>query len=66
MACAMLKAIQVLPTPRDAKIESLYSMDGDIAPAPEIVELAERHNALTYIALRGAFFPSSALPVAKR
>ena len=34
MACAMLKAIQVLPTPRDAKIESLYSMDGDIALAP--------------------------------
>ena len=29
--------------------ESLYSMDGDIAPVREIVELAERHNALTYI-----------------
>ena len=28
---------------------SLYSMDGDIAPIREIVELAERHNALTYI-----------------
>jgi 5-aminolevulinate synthase len=29
--------------------ESLYSMDGDIAPVREIVELAERHHALTYI-----------------
>jgi 5-aminolevulinate synthase len=29
--------------------ESLYSMDGDIAPVREIVELAERHNTLTYI-----------------
>jgi len=29
--------------------ESLYSMDGDIAPVREVVELAERHNALTYI-----------------
>jgi 5-aminolevulinate synthase len=29
--------------------ESLYSMDGDIAPVREIVELAERQNALTYI-----------------
>jgi 5-aminolevulinate synthase len=29
--------------------ESLYSMNGDIAPVREIVELAERHNALTYI-----------------
>src|SRR6202451_1319155 len=29
--------------------ESLYSMDGDIAPVAEIVALAEKYNALTYI-----------------
>ena len=39
--------------PRDrAKMivfESLYSMDGDIAPIAAIVALAEKYNALTYI-----------------
>lgn len=29
--------------------ESLYSMDGDIAPVAEIVALAEEYNALTYV-----------------
>ncbi len=29
--------------------ESLYSMDGDIAPVREIVSLAEKYNALTYV-----------------
>ena len=29
--------------------ESLYSMDGDIAPVRRIVDLAKRYNALTYI-----------------
>ncbi|GFE64644.1 5-aminolevulinate synthase [Litoreibacter roseus] len=29
--------------------ESVYSMDGDIAPIREIVEVAEKHNALTYL-----------------
>ena len=39
--------------PRDrAKLivfESLYSMDGDIAPIAAIVALAKEYNALTYI-----------------
>jgi len=29
--------------------ESLYSMDGDIAPVEQIVALAEKYNALTYV-----------------
>jgi 5-aminolevulinate synthase len=29
--------------------ESLYSMDGDIAPVTKIVELAEKYNAMTYV-----------------
>ncbi|MER6244290.1 5-aminolevulinate synthase [Streptomyces griseorubiginosus] len=39
--------------PKDrAKIvvfESVYSMDGDVAPIEEIVELAREHNALTFL-----------------
>lgn len=29
--------------------ESVYSMDGDVAPLREVCDLAERHGALTYI-----------------
>ena len=29
--------------------ESVYSMDGDIAPIEEIVSVAEQHGALTYL-----------------
>jgi 5-aminolevulinate synthase len=38
--------------PESAKIvafESVYSMDGDIAPIAEICDVAEKHNALTYL-----------------
>ncbi|MGN8198374.1 5-aminolevulinate synthase [Salinisphaera sp. RV14] len=45
---AKLSAIP-LDTPKIVVFESVYSMDGDIAPISEIVDLAEQHNALTYL-----------------
>jgi len=35
--------------PKVVAFESVYSMDGDIAPIAEIVDLAERHGALTFL-----------------
>lgn len=35
--------------PKIVALESVYSMDGDIAPLPEFVEAAERHGALVYL-----------------
>ena len=35
--------------PKIVAFESVYSMDGDIAPIKEIIEVAKAHGALTYI-----------------
>jgi 5-aminolevulinate synthase len=36
-------------TPKLVAFESVYSMDGDIAPIAEILDVCERHGALSYI-----------------
>ena len=36
-------------TPKLIAFESVYSMDGDIAPIADICDLADRYNALTYL-----------------
>jgi len=35
--------------PKCVVFESVYSMDGDIAPIKEIVDLCKKHNAISYI-----------------
>ena len=35
--------------PKIVAFESVYSMDGDICPMHEIVEVSEKHGAMTYL-----------------
>ena len=44
----LLKEIPV-DRPKVVAFESVYSMDGDIAPLKEICDLAEKYNAFTYL-----------------
>ena len=44
----LLKAIEP-ERPKIIVFESIYSMDGDIAPIAEICDLADEHKAMTYI-----------------
>jgi 5-aminolevulinate synthase len=45
---AKLKAAPV-DAPKLIAFESVYSMDGDIAPLAEICDLADKYNAITYL-----------------
>ncbi|MFF4607383.1 5-aminolevulinate synthase [Streptomyces sp. NPDC001339] len=44
-----LLSSEPLDRPKIVVFESVYSMDGDVAPIEEIVKLAHEYNALTYL-----------------
>ncbi|MGL9759449.1 MAG: 5-aminolevulinate synthase [Wolbachia sp.] len=44
----LLRSIDI-KTPKIIALESVYSMDGDIAPLKAICNLADQHNAITYL-----------------
>ncbi|MGH1377549.1 MAG: 5-aminolevulinate synthase [Alphaproteobacteria bacterium] len=44
----LLKSVDI-DRPKIIAFESVYSMDGDIAPIKEILDLADKYNALTYL-----------------
>jgi 5-aminolevulinate synthase len=44
----LLKSVDT-KTPKIIALESVYSMDGNIAPLEAICDLADQHNAITYL-----------------
>ena len=43
------KLLKKTPDPKCVVFESIYSMDGDIAPIAELCEVSKRYGALTYL-----------------